>query len=74
MGGGLCLSVFKGTLLIQFEPELEGDVEGLAAHGHGSAGLVLCGGRQGGDVAHHVGVTDLVAGRLGQLVPDVEPI
>ena len=72
------------------EPELEGDVEcvlrGALEHLGGRVGLALGAVvvavlatlgeqvHQLGNVANHVGVARLLAGLLGELIPDVEPV
>lgn len=55
---------------VTVEPELQRDVEDLAVHG-GSTGGQL---GQAVDVADHVGIAQLVACSLGQLIPDVKPL
>ncbi len=72
------------------EPELQGHVQGVhgraGANRLGQVGLTAIAGvvarsaalddevRQLRDVAHHLGVAGLLAGLLGELVPDVEPV
>ena len=80
----------KRKTRVAVEPELEGDVEGVlrgaAADlrrgvrrtGRARAVAVLTALDEQvdelGDVAHHVGVTGLLAGLLRELIPDLEPI
>lgn len=57
---------------IRIKPELKRNVEDLRLDAAGGvAGLGNL--SQFGGVANHVGVAELVASGLGQLVPDVEP-
>lgn len=50
--------------------ELQGDVEDVTSNSGGTS----YGGGQVGGVTDHGGITQLVTGGLGQLVPDVDPI
>jgi hypothetical protein len=80
----------EGKARVAAEPELEGDVEGVlrgaVADLLGGVGLtstavaitanttLLDDVGELGDVTNHLGVTGLLTGLLGELVPDVEPI
>ena len=67
---------WEGKTGVAVEPELERHVKDLARHGKGVAGA----GSGLGDlskargVTDHVGITKLMTGGLGELVPDVEPV
>ncbi len=80
----------EGEAGVAVEPELEGDVEGVlrgaaeellggvgdtsTAVGIASRPTVDEGVDEGRDVTDHLGVTSLLAGLLGELVPEVEPL
>ena len=65
----------QGEAGVVAEPELQGDVQGLAGDDLG-AGVATGGGGDGGEVggvADHGGVSGGVPSGLGQLVPNVQP-
>ena len=65
----------QGEAGVVAEPELQGDVQGLAGEDLG-AGVAVGGGGDGGEVggvADHGGVSGGVPSGLGQLVPNVQP-
>ncbi len=80
----------EGETRVAAEPELEGDVESvlrgtvldlLASVGLTSTAVTITGNTtllddvgELGDVTNHLGVTGLLTGLLGELVPDVEPV
>ena len=80
----------EGKTRVAAEPELEGDVEGVlrGAVADDLRGVGLTANAVGitadttllddvgelGDVTNHLGVTGLLAGLLGELVPDLEPV
>ena len=66
----------EGETRVAVPPELQWNIQDLPGDDHcGTVGVGVGpdGGEVGG-VANHVGVTDLVTGGLGELVPDVEPV
>jgi len=64
----------EGKTGVPGKPELQRDIQDITLDGHSRVGRVLLGGGEVGSVTHHVGITDLVTGGLGQLIPDVQPI
>ncbi len=80
----------EGKTRVAAEPELEGDVEGVLGStvGHLLRGVGLTSTAVAitadttllddvgelGNIANHLGVTGLLTGLLGELVPDVEPV
>ena len=61
----------EGKTRVAAEPELEGNVKSGSGHGSGSSTDGL---DEAGNVANHGGIATGVAGGLGELVPDVEPV
>lgn len=77
------MTLFSPTILgneweskswVACKPELKGNVENLSSNSGGRSRYILHWGSELGDVANHVGVSELMTAGLGQLVPNVEPI